>query len=301
MKKLLFATLSLVLFAGTVFFSSCSKSEDNTPTDQNPVINFVAKSGYVSGDVTLTAGAAFKVNITAFSNTSSGSKLAELIISRVYNNNPKTILDSTISLSSLNAEFQANALSLVGTERWIFKVVDKAGYSSEISFNITTEAAAGPINTFSMKILGAQTAATGSSFASIDGTIYSLAEAKANQAKVDFMYYYGATDLATLAAPDDAHAAQIFTNATNGLQTWTTKNATRFKLVSDVINWDAITDDEVIVAQCASGVTESRIPGLVAGKYLAFITASGKKGMIKVESITTGDSGDITISVKVQQ
>jgi hypothetical protein len=114
------------------------------------------------------------------------------------------------------------------------------------------------------------------------------------------MYYYGATDLSTLAAPDDDHAAQIFTNSTNGLQTWTVKNNTRFKVVTDVINWDNIVDDAVIVEQTASGVTQSRITNLSAGKYLAFITASGMKGLIKVESMTTGDNGSITISVKVQ-
>lgn len=300
MKKLVFL-LTALLFSGTFFLSSCSKSDNSTPSDQSPTINFVAKAGFVSGDATLTMGQKFSVNIVALPNASSGSKLVRLTITRVYNNSPSVVLDTTFSQASLDANITAFALGVAGQEKWFYKIIDKNGQSSEISLTITTQAAAGPINTFSMKILGAQNSATGSSFASIDGTVYSLAQAMANQVKIDWMYYSGATDLSSLAAPDDAHAALIFTNATNGLQNWTTKNATRFKLVTGTISWDAITDDNVIVQQTATGVTESRLTALAAGNYLAFTTASGKKGMIKVESINAGDTGDITISVKVQQ
>lgn len=301
MKKNIFI-FSVFLLLGTLLMVSCAKDDGTTPpADQSPVINFVAKTGYLSGDATLAIGEIFKVNIIAFANTSTNSKLVRLTISRVYQNTPTVVLDSTISQSSMNAEFSAQALNVAGQEKWIYKVTDKAGLIAEVSFTLTTASASGPINAFSMKIMGAQNTTAGSSFASIDGSVYTLTQAKANQSKVDWMYYFGATDLASIAAPDDAHAALIFTNATNGLQTWTTKNATRFKAVTNVIDWANITTDLVIVQQTASGVTESRITNLTAGKYLAFISASGKKGMIKVESITAGETGGITISVKVQQ
>lgn len=301
MKKQLFF-IALILLAGMTMLTSCSKDEDTTPTDQTPTLNFVAKTGFITGDASMIVGSEFKVSLAGFANGSSGSKINILKVTRVFQNTPTVVLDSTdLSLSSLNIDLTYNANANVGQEKWYFRITDKAGQYKEISLTITTTSAAGPISTFSTKILGAQNAAAGSSFASIDGSVYSLAEAKANQTKVDWMYYYGATDLATLAAPDDAHAATIFTNATNGLQTWTTKNGTRFKLVTDAITWDNITDDAVIVQQTASGVTETRITNLAAGKYLAFIAASGKKGLIKVENLTTGDNGSITISVKVQQ
>lgn len=208
MKRIFFA-LPAILLSGTMFMSSCSKSEDTTTPSEPPVINFVAKAGYVSGDATLTVGEKFKVNITAFPNTTSNSKLARLIVTRVFQNSPSTVLDTTFSLTSLNAEFTSAALGVAGQEKWFYKIIDKNNQSAEISLTITTQLSSGPINAFSMKILGAQSAATGSSFASIDGSVYTLAEAKANQAKVDWMYYYGATDLATLAAPDDADRKSV--------------------------------------------------------------------------------------------
>jgi hypothetical protein len=68
------------------------------------------------------------------------------------------------------------------------------------------------------------------------------------------------------------------------------------------VDFDAITDDAVIVAQTASGVTATRITNLVAGKLIAFITEGGKKGILKVDLISPADkTGTMTLSVKVQQ
>ncbi|MBE0647562.1 MAG: hypothetical protein IH596_07255 [Bacteroidales bacterium] len=300
MKKLL-SFFSIMLF-GVIFLSSCAKSDDPSPSPSNlkPTINFVAQSGYVSGDAIVYVSQEFMVNITAFANTTSSSKLVKFTVTRVFNNVPSVVLDTTMNLNALNIVVTATSQSVPGDEVWYYKVTDKDNQTSEVSLTLTTMVVAGPINTFSMKILGAQSSTTGSSFASFDGSVYNLAQAKLNQGNVDLMYYYGATDLSTLAAPDDDHAALIFTNSTNGLQTWTIKNNTRYKLVTDAVNWDAIEDDAVIVEQTASGVTLSRITNLAVGNYLAFITASGMKGMIKVESMTTGGDGSITISVKIQ-
>ncbi len=296
--KTLRALLGLALVSGLVFFTSCSKDEDTQ--DLAPTINFVGGSGYISANATLDVNEDFKVGINAFSNTNSGAKLTKLTITRVFNNNIVS-QDTTFSLSTINLVINATANSQVGQEKWYFKVTDKDGQTKEVSFTITTVAGSGPINTFTMKIMGAQGSSTGSSFASIDGTVYSLANAKTNASKVDWLYFYGATNLATLAAPNDADAIIVFSDPTNGLATWALRNATKFKKVTDAINWADITTDDVIVAQTASGVTATKVNSLAANNVLAFITAGGKKGMIKVESISGTTDGTITISVKVQQ
>jgi hypothetical protein len=299
MKKMHYL-FGVVLISGMALLNSCSKSSDNTVSDLTPTINFVGGTGFTSGDVTLNIKESFKVGITAFSNASSASKLVKFTVTRVFNNQPFS-QDSVINTNSFSITILANANINVGQEAWYFKVTDKDGQTKEISFTITTVVPSGPINTFSMKIMGAQQSSTGSSFASIDGSVYSLADAKTNAAKVDWLYFYGATNFATLAAPDDAAAATIFTDPTNGLQTWAVKNNTRFKLVTDVIDWNSITDDAIIKAQTASGVTNTKINNLAVNNILSFIASSGKLGMIKVESISGTSDGTITISVKVQQ
>jgi hypothetical protein len=297
MKKLVYL-FALLVVSGFFFVTSCTEDENG---DVKPTINFKGGAGYVSQDITLDTDAEFTIGITAASNSSSGAKLSLLELTRVYNNATWFTWDTAIDVSYYSIDITMTSLNVEGTEKISLKVTDKDGQTNEISVNITTESAAGPITAFDQKILGSYQSATGSSFASADGSIYSLAEAKANQAKVDWMYFYGASDLATIAAPNDAHAALVFNNATNGLQTWTTKNGTLFRKVTTVIDWNAITDDTIIMQEAATAPDQTRIATLAAGNILLFKTVTGKYGMIKVNNIAVGADGTIDISVKVQQ
>ena len=301
MKNLAFLMSGLVI-AGMMFFSSCS-DDTTTPGDIHPSMNFVGGAGYVSGDAQMNIGTVFTVGLNAFSSTESNAKLSKLTITRIFENKPFVLLDSNLNVTQFSIDVNIDANAKAGTENFVFTITDKDNQSRELSFIITTVdvSGPGPINTFSMKIMGAQGSSTGSSFASIDGSVYGGAEAKTNAAKVDWLYFYGASNLATIAAPDDADAAAVFTNATYGLQTWSVLNSTRFKRVTDAIDWDAITDDAVIVAQTASGVDQTKINNLDITDILAFQTVGGKKGLIRVEEITGTTAGTITISVKVQQ
>ncbi len=183
-------------------------------------------------------------------------------------------------------------------------VWDKADQSSTISFTVTTEPAASNITTYEDKILGAQDNATGSSFASIDGMVYNIADAKENSEKIDWMYFYGASNLATLAAPDDADAAQVFNGAPNGLQFWDTKNATRFKETAlSSADFNAITSSQQLVVAATirpPGPEQSKINNLSVGKVLAFKTADEHYGLIRIDNIIADDTGSIEITVKVQ-
>lgn len=293
--------LILGLMMVVAFLSSCSKDEDpEIPVDKTPTLTFKVEQGFVSGNATMNTSTPFKVGIIGLSNTNTNAKLVKLTITRVFNDIPAS-QDTTFSSNSLNVVIDAVSSNLAGQENWFFEVKDKDGYSKKIGFTITTTAPSNPIETYSMKIMGAQGSSTGSSFASVNGEVYSLADAKTNAVKIDWLYFYGATNMATLASPKDNDAASVFNDPTNGLATWSVRNNTLFKKVSDAINWDNITNDEVIVAQTASGVTETKVNTLAANNILAFITESGKKGLIRVESITGTNDGTIKISVKVQK
>lgn len=149
-----------------------------------------------------------------------------------------------------------------------------------------------------MKILGSYQSATGSSFASIDGNVYTMAQAFANQAAIDFLYWWGATTSATIGAPDDDNANAVYTGA-NGLPNWTTKNATRFKNTAlTAAEFDAISDGAPLITN-ATGADQTRIGSLAVGNVFAFKTVTNKDGLIKVVAINTGAAGDITIDVKV--
>ncbi|HPT03091.1 MAG TPA: hypothetical protein PLJ84_10880 [Bacteroidales bacterium] len=299
MKKTFFIFTSLLL-SGVLFLSSCTK-DSSDPEPQYPTIQFVGGAGYTSTNVTVTAGSPLKFGINAFSNTSTNTKLVKFTITRVFNNVPSVVLDSTINTNTYSVTLNTSASTATGSENIIFKITDKDNNSASVNVVITTTPGAGPINTWTQKIIGAQANITGSSFASINGNVYSLADAKNNSAKIDWVYFYGATNLSTLACPADPDAQSVYNNTTNGIQTWTTKNLTLFKKVTSNIVWSDITDDSVIVTETASGVDKTKMSQLATGDILSFIAATGKKGLIKVDAITTGNDGMITISVKVQQ
>jgi len=296
MKKinLLFA---VIIMAGMTFLTSCGTDT----TAVGPNMDLKGGAGYTAADVTVPVGTDIKVGVTA---QQGDAKLVNLKITATANNIPTTLLDSTFSNDTFNKDYTITAPSVVGTVRISLVMTDKDGLTDEAAFNLTTTAiAGGEIKAYTAKILGSyDNSAYGSSFASADGTVYTLAEAKANAAKIDWMYYYGATNKATLAAPSDASVTEVFTSATNGPATWSVRNATKLSKVTlpGGVTWDGITDDTQIKT-LATGLTTTKATTLAVGDIVAFETVLGKKGLIKVENIATGAAGTITYSVKVQK
>lgn len=292
--------IALLLISSITFFTSCGT--DGEATDVKPTINFQGGAGFTSGDVTLKAGESLKVGINAFSNSSSKAKLKSFKVVRTFNNTPFVALDSTLSTTdAFNINLESSAYPQAGTERWTFTITDKDGEFAEISFNVTTTAG-GPIKSYTQKILGSyDNSSYGSSFASSDGTVYTLADAKTNAAKIDWMYYYGVSNQATLASPNDATVAEIF-NTANGPVNWSVRNDTRFAAVSlpSGLTWDNITTDADILPY-ASNAADTKANKLIVGQVVAFKTVAGKQGLIKVEAITGTGAGTITYSVKVQE
>jgi hypothetical protein len=301
MKKLSYL-LGLFVVAG-MLFSACSKDEENTDPPSLAFLGGEYEPGKdrVDSDVTLTVGAEFVFGFTA--SKVSDQDLRRVLIERKFENvSVITVLDSTIDQASFTLDIITFAHPGDGQEDFIVTVYDKADRSSTISFTVTTTPAAPNIKTYEDKILGSYQSTTGSSFASIDGTVYTLADAKANSDKIDFLYFYGQTNLATLAAPSDADAALVFTGQ-NGLSTWDVLNATRFKETTlSSADFNAITSSTQLVtaATLPAPPDQSKINNLSVGKVLAFETVEEIYGLIRIDAINGTADGSIEITVKVQ-
>jgi hypothetical protein len=303
MKKLSYL-LSLLMVAGFLI-TSCTKDETTEPLSPNLAFlggEYEPGKDRVDADISLTVGEEFVFGISA--STASDQNLKRLLIQRKFENvSTITMLDSAFNLVSISFDITTFAYPTVGTEDFEITVFDKNDKSTMISFTVTTEPAAPDITTYDDKILGAQASSTGSSFASVDGTVYTLDQAKINSDKIDFLYFYGATNFATLAAPDDADAASVFTGP-NGLDSWTFKNATRFKTTTlSSTDFDAILSNSqlVPVATLPTQPNLSKANDLAVGDVLAFKTADQKFGLIRIDAINgTNNAGTIQITVKVQ-
>lgn len=285
MRKNFFFLLLVFAVASTVLVS-CNKDENTDP--QVPSINFVGGSGYVSTDGTYPVNTLLKVGINAAANTTSGSKLTKLVVTRTFNNVPTTVLDSTISVSNFNIEANFYTASVAGTERFAVKVTDADGESNEISFNITTTPVEATVSIYTAILMGGQSNLNiGSFWSSSNNTVYKQADAALNQNKVDLVYFYGTENKASLAAPDEATLGTVWASGYFG--DWTIRNATRFKKTTGV-NWDAITTtDDDLINENATGLSLSMVNQLQVGDIVAFETAAtsanaSKKGLYKVSA-----------------
>jgi hypothetical protein len=304
----------LLLITGIGLFTSCKK--DSTE-DLTPSITFIGGDDYVSSNTTLAAGAEFHVGINASANASSGTKLSSFKVVSTFNNIPTTVFEATsINSDTYTWNDYVTANTVAGTERWTFTITDKDGQTTEKAFEITTEATAGEIYTYTAVLMGGQENPNhGSFYSTVDDSvmIMGIANIALNQPKVDMIYYYGTTNQASIVAPASTQISQVPAFAyildAGNLNHWTTTNQTKFKFVTGVV-WDDVTNDALITAN-AVGLTDMNVNQLaVIGdkSMVAFETAAtsanpGKKGLFKVVAIsgTTADTRQITIEVKIQK
>ena len=232
----------------------------------------------------------FKVGINANKDAESDNKLSKFKVARTYNNIPYPVLDSTLNGDYFSIEIIANSHPLVGEERWTYTITDEAGESSEISFVITTEAG---IQEYLDVTLGSYNDQTyGSFFNTTSGEVFFKPEATTNQEVIDFIFFLGATNGATIAAPDNQDAINVYA------LDWTTQNQTRFMTTGiSVAEFDAIGASYNFTDFTG---TDDNWNQLAADDIVYFKTAGDKLGFFKVNSINA--KGDIiNIDVKVQK
>jgi len=286
MKKMAYL-LSLTLIA-SLSFLSCDNAEDNqAPTVTNIKVNGTAVTG---GAFTALAG---KVSISfTVSDDNEVSKVT------VAESGSATNVFSNDKVAKSTAEISFD-YPVSKTVNLIITVTDDDDKTVSSTLSVSLDAG---VSSYSAKLLGGQdNASSGSFLATSTGTVYLQADAKANSGLVDILYFYGASNEATLAAPSDADAATIFNNGTTGLQTWTTKNATSFKTttlaLADFTALNMATGAES--AYNAGTSVSTKANKLASGKVVAFKTAAGKYGLVYVSALTTGATGSITLDVKV--
>ncbi len=179
-------------------------------------------------------------------------------------------------------------------------VTDKKDMTYSASFLINAyQKPAGEITSYTAKLLGAQSASAGSFFSTTNGTVYNATTANQNQNLIDFVYYYGVSNKATIGAPSDTDVINAHVGTAN-FSTWSTRNKTRFTASSlTALQFDAITDDKEITA--VTTLTDSKVNNLGTDKVFAFKTEVGKQGFVKIRNLVADASGSITIDVKVQK
>jgi hypothetical protein len=261
----------LVFFAG--FLGSCTKDDTN-----DGAISLAGDTGYTAGDATVTAGGTFTVKWTATSTTDmkyvSITKDGDIIAA--WNN-------IEIASSSSNTYINTATLTVpttVGTYTFAIVIYDKSKVElARKSIVITVSAAAGQISTYASINLGGSSSNYGSYLDAETGSAYTLDQINASatvKSSIDIIF----------------DAGKLYNTSTAITSSTGTKFATS---TITTAQFDASTDDALFSALTASldNITVS------AGTVVFFKTAGGKKGLIKVISLTSA-SGTLTIAEKIQ-
>lgn len=288
MRKL--SVYLFALLAVAVTMTSCNKDDDPVGP---PTLNFIGGEGYVDTDATINVNTIFKVGIAASSNAETNEKLTSLKLTRSIDGT--AFIDTTFSISenTFNIDFQFNAQQDGVVETIAFLLTDKAGQTATKSLVITYEAEGLNVTKHEGITMGSFNDDAGSFYSTMNNTVYNITDATANQEKIDFLFYLGATNASTIASPEDAQAGTVYP----AIVDWTTKNATYFmETEMTAADFDAIGDTYIFPE-----MTEllSDVNNLENNDVIMFMTVDNKYGFIKVNSINgRGDfiSLDVIIS-----
>jgi hypothetical protein len=293
MKKLMNYLLATMVVA-SLLFSSCG---DDEVDPLGPNITFKAGDSLTTGDVTVNQGDtvyfSWEVN-------KGDSKLDEFTIrlgALDVTGFPKTNIDK-----DQYEDTYATILLDAGVYDFTFIATDKDGLQDIKTINVTAEAAAGNIVSYNVTV-SAQGASGGSSFASVNGVVYTKTDAIKNSDKIDFMAYYGSSNAATLASPDDADVNSVYDWIASD---FSTINETKLGTTNLSDNdFDAISDDAAILAESANA-TDTDVNKLNIGDVIVFKTAStsahaNKYGLAKVTAVPADRNDSFELVVKVQE
>ncbi|TNE81388.1 MAG: hypothetical protein EP332_04510 [Bacteroidetes bacterium] len=288
----------MFVMAGALAFglSSCG---DDTVTDATPRPSFDWKGGaeYVSQNSTVQAGDQIKFGI----NATGVENLEKVRVTLSYNGGTETIVPLTadgdsiitsLKTKNFSMDIPYSVGSIKGTEKVTVIVYMSNGTTASKSILLTVNAASVAVQSRTNAEVGAQSNATYGSFWSFN-TFQALltADANSNPGTIDMIYYYGATNKATLAAPDDAQVAQVHASVAN----WGTRNATQFrKTTLTSADFDNITMSDAIDTEVAAGSTLKMANDLQVGDVVLFLTAGNKTyGLLRINSITPASSSGV--------
>jgi hypothetical protein len=302
--KNLFNKLFLFALTGSfIFLYSCGEDEPE-PTTDAPSIDFSVTGGTLNAtmdtvfvDFGGTIDWTFNITAPGGFNTFrlSGAVTAEFT---------RTDLGLDAGATSATVSASTGPWNQVGNFTITATAVDDVDTGQTSSADVVVSVSGVPAEDQAVSLGVVLGDLTGQAFYSVSrATKYSPSEvtstSEAISADIDFGYYYGSSDNATIATPA-AFETSIFSAQVEG---WNVKNATTLK-TTDLSNTDFIEVTTVSQIETAfdAGTLDDNgiISGLAANQVIAFETVGGVKGLILVESITGTDGSDGAISLQLK-
>ncbi len=271
MKKLN-VLLILSVMASAVFFSSCVDDEDPLA----PVITFQDYNGEaLERDLGEEIGISFIVR-------QGDAKLEDVVVKLGQGEIYKASTDKEMKIEDGMTVTLNQKLEIVGAQNLTITAIDKADLKAEKTIAITV---ASDLDDKGSKMLGAGNNTNGSFYSLATNEVIKQAAAQADPAIVSVVYNY-----------TDANGAQIYSPTESSALDFPGSTATEtvFATLTKVAYETATSAD------IPADFPLTKVTDLAANDVIAFKTADGTVGIIKVTAIDAGADGMATLSIKTK-
>lgn len=301
MQFISYRLLFLLLFIALI---SCNKKSEDPP-----LLEIINETGFTSSDRMVTVGLPVKIGIHGFGND---APITNLVVTLTTENGTETALDSGVYTNDLrfvkNISYGASAW-----EKWTFTIMDKNRNKTTSSITLTKDSNSvfGQIDYFPSVILGChQNSAIGNFFNPETGNIYFSDSLDTIQNNIYIIMYYGSlvvplTDF-TFSSPGDNDVALYYPQISNWILP---RNEMRYKfdsLTVSPLEFDMAYNDSLIISNYTSATVGKRKaksvrPGYVIPFQVSVGALAGKRGLLKVISVSGLENGYVEFAMKIQK
>jgi hypothetical protein len=293
----------MIIAALLLLLTGCKKDEDPQP----PSVTLKTGSEYTPDGAIVAVGGPITLGITA---STSGDNITNLVIKKVMpDGSVKVVLDSGMNSTgfSLNKTFYQ---SVEDEARWTVQIMDKNRLFATAAITIFRDpnSSWGGIFEYPYIIMGFQSNTEYGQFLNpATGKVWATDSATLSQTVIDIVTYYfddDGTPSPTFSSPGE-EGGGIYAYYPQ-LRDWTTLRSTKWDISVDanpipVSTFDNCHNDSTLIVSYNDVWGKRKFKYADAGKVIPFLTASGKKGLIKVLTTHYGADGTIEFSLKIQR
>lgn len=294
----------LILGAALVLAApACSKDEDPAP----PSVALMTGSGYTPDGAVVAVGAPIKFGITA---SATNANITNLVVKKIMpDGSTKVMLDSGMNSTGFTID-KIFYQSVEEEAQWTVQIMDKNRLFATSALTIFKDpnSSWGGIYEFPSVTMGYQNnTAYGQFLVPSTGQVWFADSAGLNQSLIDIVtYYYEDENIPspTLSSPGELGGG--ITEWYPQLEQWTTLRYTKWDISVDgdpipVADFDACHNDSLLILSYDDVWGKRKFKWADAGKVIPFMTASGKKGLLKILRADHDPAGIIEFSLKIQQ
>jgi len=298
-----FSCIALALVLLLPGITGCKKDADPAV----PVISLKTGQQYTPGGSVIKVGDPLRFGITA---RPGDANLTNLVIKKVMpNGTTRVVLDSGMNSQGFSVD-ETFYQGVEDTATWVFQIMDKNRIMVAVSMILYKDPNStwGGIFEYPLLTMGYQNnTSVGQFLCCATGKVLQGDSAGMNPETIDIAtYYYFVDGLPSPTFSSPGEQGNGILEYYPFLSNWTVRNYTKWDISVDadpipVTTFDACHNDSILIMSYDDVWGRKKFKWANPGDVIPFLTAKGKKGLMKVISADAFPEGSVTFSMKVQQ